>query len=317
MRKFFGEEERSAEVQKNLAPAFDLAEALFNFWLMQEKDEHVDKSTLPPLTKYLAMMLDVQACRLFRSVVAECRRSEGFTASILSRSLFETILGVAFLLMKRVRIIVDPKLPSGTAGALKFDAKASSRGVKPGRKDALSRELRANLYYAHSLFEDQERSIQRVGKFPGNKWRVKRLLKAIDPGLIAEQEKAIGPEWSYILRHRPHSYSGLSVEDLARVLHKSFSAWYETIYRFQSRAVHANDPLTHVEISDGITLKAMYLSSDLQVYESLRTAITMFFVHIGLLHRNIGFGPQVNIACDSFKRKFDRLSWRRAACHGQ
>ena len=46
------------------------------------------------------------------------------------------------------------------------------------------------------------------------------------------------------------------------------------------------------------------------VYESLRTAITMFLAYISLLRQNIGFGPDLDIAYDSFKRKFDRLSLR-------
>src|SRR5262249_40255969 len=114
MRGFPLEQKRSSEVQKNLASAFDLSEAMFNFWLVQEKDHWIGKSTLPPLAIYLAMMMDVQACRLFRSVIEECRRCEAFSASILSRALFETILGDGFLLMKRVRIIVEPKGTPGT-----------------------------------------------------------------------------------------------------------------------------------------------------------------------------------------------------------
>jgi hypothetical protein len=308
MREFPGERQRSAEVQRNLAPAFDLAEAVFNFWLIQEKDKWIAKSTLPPLGIHLAMMLDVQACRLFRSIIEESRRCEGFNARILSRSLFETVLGVGFLLMKRVRIAVDPTGPSGTPGAQKFVAKASSKRVKPGRKHELSREFRAKLYYTHSLIQ-LERGIERVGKFPGNKQRVKRLVKSLDPCLITNHEKEIGPQWSYILRHRPHTYSGLSVEDLAKVLHNSLTRWYEVIYHFQSRAVHANDPLKHIDVSDGNTAKALFLSSDSQVYENLRIATTLFLVHIRLLHENIGFGPDTEIAYDSLKRKFDRLSW--------
>jgi len=188
MRELPLEQKRSAEVQKNLASAFDLAEAMFNFWLVQEKDHWIGKSTARPLAIHLAMMLDVQACRLFRSVIEQCRRCEGFSASILSRSLFETILGDAFLLMERVRIIVEPKGPVGTPDALKFHAKVLSKGVKRSRKHELSREFRANLYLAHAFFQDQERGIERVSKFPGNKRKAGRLKKSIDPGVVANYE---------------------------------------------------------------------------------------------------------------------------------
>jgi hypothetical protein len=106
MHEFAGEQKRSAEVQKNLCALFSLAESLFNFWLDQDKDKWAAK--IPIESGNLALILDVQACRLFRSVVEECRRCEAFNASILARTLFENTLGVAFLLKKDVRIIVEP-----------------------------------------------------------------------------------------------------------------------------------------------------------------------------------------------------------------
>jgi hypothetical protein len=251
MHTFRNEEQRAAEVRARLAPAFELAEGLFNFWLTAEKDSWIAKSTLSPLSLHLAMLLDVQALRLFRSVIEQSRRCEGFCATILSRSLYESVLGVAFLLMKRVQIIVEAKGPAGTPGAKAFQAKASSKGIKPTRKDSLSHELRANLYYMHAFIQQRERALEIIGRYPGNKRRVKRLEKTLDRSVIVEQEKAIGPAWSYILRHQPHTYSGLTIEELAKVLHKSLFRWRHTVYPFQSRAVHANDPFKHVEMAPG------------------------------------------------------------------
>ncbi len=314
MHQFPGEKKRAAEVQEKLADAFNLAEALFNFWLTAEKDEWIAKSTLPTAGIHLSMMLDVQALRLFRSVIEQCRRCEGFNASILARSLYESVLGVGFLLVEDLRIIVEPIVSRGPPAAASptasgYRAKFRSKGVKRTAKHRLSRELRANLYYAHSLFQDQERGLEILERVPRYKKKVKELKKTIDIALIAEKDKEIGPEWSYILRHHPHTYSGLSVADLARVLDQSLSWWQQIIYPFQSRAVHANDPLKHIEISAEHRMRASFLSTNSQVYESLRTAITMFFVHIRILHENIGFGTDVDIAYSSLKRKFDQLSW--------
>jgi hypothetical protein len=99
------------------------------------------------------------------------------------------------------------------------------------------------------------------------------------------------------------------VELLAKALHRKFHQWYETIYHFQSRPAHANEPLKHVDMADQKTMRAMYLSSDGQVYESLRTAMTIYLIHIGILHKHIAFGPDVDVAYDSLKRKFHRLQW--------
>jgi hypothetical protein len=313
MIRFPNEHERSAEVRKNLASAFDLAEALLGFWYRQPKDAWIAKTTISWRAANLAMILDVQACRLLRSVIEECQRCEGHNASILARSLFETVLAVAFLLIEDVRIIVAEIQPKGgqtsPQAQPKFCAKASSKGVRRTKKHRLSRELRADLYAAHQFFRLSGRDIDSVDKHAGQKRRATTLRKSVDPVLVVECEKGIGPEWTYILRHHPHTYSGLKIEDLAKVLGKSFQSWYETIYHFQSLPVHAADLLKHIDLVDANTARPKFLSWDAQVYYALRTAITMFLVHILLLHGNIGFGPDVDTAYDSFKRKIDRLSY--------
>jgi hypothetical protein len=197
----------------------------------------------------------------------------------------------------------------GTPLALKFEAKVRSKGSKRTRKHLLSREFRAELYYTHSFFQLHEKGIQCLSKFPHAKRRAEKLKNETDPKVIAEYEKGIGPKWTYVLRHAPHTYSGLNVKELSEVLGRPFLQWYETMYHFQSRAVHANDPLKFADITDSKSVTAMFISSDAHVYESLRVALTLLLVHIRLLHEHIGFGTDVDTAYASLKLKYDRLSW--------
>jgi hypothetical protein len=307
MQQFPDEEKRSVEVGRSLTEAFDLAEAMVNVWLTLEKDKCCLKSTLPSQTLLFAIALAVQACRLFRSVIEECKRCEAYSASILTRSIYETVLGDAFILARRLRIIVEPRGPAGTPGAAKFDAKASSKTATASQKRWLSREFRAKLYLAHSFFEQETRAIEKIGKFPGQKRHAAKLKKMVDPATVAHYENAIGPEWTYILRSS-HSYSGLKVEPLTKVLHKELTRWYETIYHFQSRDTHGSNPLQHVDFTE-TTITAKWLSTDAQEYPVLRAAIGMFFAHMHLLHENIGFGTEADSALHSLRRKFKLLSF--------
>src|SRR5947207_2628309 len=102
MYPFPGEEARLAELGTTLARPFDLAEAIYNSWLTHEKDKWVRQSKLPYVSVMLAMLLNVQACRMYRSVVELCRRGEALNAAILARTLFETVLGEVFILARRV-----------------------------------------------------------------------------------------------------------------------------------------------------------------------------------------------------------------------
>jgi hypothetical protein len=211
MHQFPAEDARSAEVQENLAELFNLAESSFNYWLDQDKNKW--KADVPMLTANLALTLDVQGLRLYRSIIQDCKRAEAFTGSILTRTLFENVLAVLFLLKKDVRIVVEP-IKGTPAGAtpVKFSAKLKSKITRRTAKHRLSRELRANLFMAHDYLSLECQHIESLGKSPGMYHKAKQLKKSVDPALVAEYEHEIGPAWSYILR-KSNYYSGLSVKD--------------------------------------------------------------------------------------------------------
>jgi hypothetical protein len=307
MHQFPNEHGGSAEVQQNLADLFDLAESLFNYWLDQDKNHW--RASVPTHSANLALILDVQALRLFRSIVHDCRRAEAFTASILTRTLFETVLAVLFLLKKDVRIIVEPVYPKGSphrTTPIGYAAKPRSRNTKRTAKHRLSRELRAILFTAHYYFTLEGRHIERLGKSLGMYHKAKQLKNSVDPTVAAEYEHEIGPEWKHILRHS-HSYSGLKIEELAAVLDKSLARWYSTVYHFQSCDAHAANSLQHLAMHDGISLKAVYISHDQAVYQSLRAAIGIFFTHMQILDQNLDFGTDASTAFDSLTRKYCRV----------
>ncbi len=303
MHQLPGEQNRSAELQGNLADLFNLAESLFNYWLGQDKNSW--RAGVPMEAANLALILDVQAVRLFRSIVEDCKRAEAFTASILTRTLFETVLAVLFLLKKDVRIIVEPVYPKGAPRGttpIGYAAKPRSKNTKRTAKHRLSRKLRATLFMAKSYFTLEGRHIESLSKYPGMTNKAKQLKKSVDPGIAAEYEHEIGSQWTSVLR-RSDSYSGLSIENLAAVLDKSLARWYRTVYHFQSCDSHAVNALQHLDLHNATTCKAIYVSPDSAVYQSLRAAVGMFFVHMRILHDNLDFGPDASIAFASLTRK--------------
>jgi hypothetical protein len=259
------------------------------------------------LTANLALTLDVQALRLFRSIIQDCKRAEAFTASILTRTLFENLLAVLFLLKKDVRIMVEPTkgTPPGTT-PIKFAAKLKSKTTRRTAKHRLPRELRANLFMAHYYFTLEGQHMESLGKSPVMYHKAKQLKKSVDPAVAAEYEREIGSAWSYILRNSNY-YSGLSVKDLAQVLDKSLLRWYDTVYHFQSCDGHAMNLLQHLTIQDGTSVKAVYASTDDAVNQTLRAAIGMFLTHIQILHQNLDFGTDASTAFASLTKEHHRL----------
>jgi hypothetical protein len=308
MLSFPNEEERSATVQRSLAKEFDLADRAYTFWLLQLKDEWLENSKLPRHVLELAMLLNLQACRHFRSIVEHCGRCEALNANIIARSLFETVLAQQFVLGKRIRITVEPILVNGLpaqtqAGKPRFAAKVGSRNTAQAARPSLPRTLRANLYWAHVCIDDQ-RAAEKLRKVPGLKRAAVVIENGIDYSLTSAFEAKIGPQWSYILRNRPHSYSGLSVADLAKSLHSRFTMWYESIYHVQSRMAHGTDALQQLEPSSDGRPTPSCLSSEAEVEGALRSGIAMFLANLCILQNNIGFGPEVERTANTFAAEF-------------
>jgi hypothetical protein len=314
MRPFPGENERREEVANNLRGFFNVAESLHNFWLNHPKVYWIEKSKLPPLITTVAVMLDIQASRLFRSAIEECKRCQGYSANIIARSLFETVLAMRFVLARKLlRLAVDrAKTTAGTpkvdsAGNSVFYCKRVTSSTPRALIRYLSQKKRASLFLASACFKDA-RSSQKLKAIPHMRRKVRKLAQMTN-ALISSYEKAIGAEWSSILRNS-HSYSGLNVETLSKVMGKSFDRWYQLIYHFQSVNVHAGDPMRHLRRSDDEKLQVVYLSTDGEIRQALAPAITMFLIAIDTLQQSIGYGPDVDLAYASMKRRYKaQLGW--------
>lgn len=307
---FPGEEELSNDVHRFLATEFDFARRLYGYWVTHPKDIWLSKSTLPGHTLDLAMILNVQLYRQFRSVYEECSRCEAFCGSIVSRSLFETVIALLFALKPRVNIIVEPVMQNGAqiqtaSGVPKWRAKPTSAKSPRGKSNYLSREMRAHMYFAHVAFSDDTWSRKSKRK-PGLKRFGSIVARNVSPAIITHFENLIGPQWTYILKDS-HGYSGLSLATLVSVLDKRLLRWYETIYHFQSRMVHANDAMRHVKDNAHGKIEPVCLSSHIEVSATMQTAITMFLIAMILMHGEIGFGPGMGMAVDGFKKEFAQV----------
>jgi hypothetical protein len=304
--KFPDEDGRAFEVRKRLASTFDLAEDSLSYWLKQSTDEAVQKSGLPDMTRPFVLALDVQACRLLRSVLEECGRCEAHNASILARTLFETALGTAFLLFDDVRI----KTERSKKDRAKYTAVPCFNKDASTQNCMLSRERRADLYHAFIFFQVEKVGLERLGEIPENKAKIATLRAGVDPAIAAQIERNIGPGWAYIIRNGK-SFSGLTVANLAKLMGEQFLTWYRTIYHFQSLPVHAHDLFRHIDLSDDEVMKPQFLSSDKHVYEALRSAITMFLVHVRILHQNVEFGKSATEVYEALEQRHNSLEFSK------
>jgi Family of unknown function (DUF5677) len=314
MRLFPGEEDRIDEVSRHLATELEFADRLYRFWVEAPKDKWLNKSSLPETSKHLAMLLNIQVYRQFRSIVEDCRRAEAFCGNIVARSLFETTLGMLFILKPHLRIATGPFVKNGIQrtdgdGSLKYCARPLKK--REVAKGCPSRELRANIYLAHSLISGPL-LFKRMAAIPRMKRLGKAKAAAVDE-LTADLQTAyrdkIGEEWWSVIHRAPHSYSGLGVETLAGVVDRShiLVRWYETVYRAQSDIVHAADALNHGHIAEDGIFQGRYLSSDEEVCGAVQEAVMFLLICMNTCQKYISFGSGVEMALNGFLDEFHRV----------
>jgi hypothetical protein len=310
MEPFPKEAEQVDAILASLATEFDIAERLYRYWLRTPKDSRLNSSILSPHVIDVAMLLNLQALRLFRASVELCQRSEAFAAGILTRSLFETLLALFFVLKRRVCVIVEPK--RGTTTPVEYVAKLPSKKRPVTQSDWLSRDLRAWLYVAHGMYEN-ELLLDKCGKTPGLR-RVLRIKKLrTDAAQRAEIEQRIGPEWAFVLQNKS-SFSGLSVADLAAALDLKkkpvLYQWYRGVYHIHSRMAHGGSALRHAMTAGDGSIRPRLLSTQQDVHGTLQAAIAIFFLCPVTIQKEIGLGPAVGMVLDAFERQIREAAKR-------
>lgn len=314
MLKFPNEDDRTTEIQKNLSKQFGFCEHIYKFWVEAEKDEWVEKAGVHPQVCLVVGLLNVQAFRLFRAAFEECKRGEAFAARILSRSLFETVIALLFVL-KPVVCIRLKAMTKGNVRRVDEDGRPGTsvvgiRASNAKKTDRLSREFRALLYLAHAFLELEGFEKDFATTYGLKKFHRKANVR-VNQVEVKQIESEIGLEWSYVLRNRPYTYSGLNVRSLAALLDWQMLKWYDTIYGFQSRDVHAANGLDHFVFSGNRNGELNPISTDEDVLHVLQGISIQFRGLMQIMEDNIGFGAGNPSSLAWFNKEYERVFERK------
>jgi hypothetical protein len=218
--------------------------------------------------------------RRLRSIVMVSEVEYVENAEILTRCLFEGVLGERFIL--------DTPIPLAECSESLRERRQRLPVIPPGIS---KEELHTHLYNAspalrmlaaHDNSDVDERDTQRLER------------------AVSELQTTIGPEWMDVLRRPPYAYSGLNVRQLAE--NYRLSNYYESAYGVQSRTAHANDALQFVScchspesglcVSFHVSTKARYLQ---QLPLVLRLACGMFGTIVSDVVERFGLGPDTEL----------------------
>jgi hypothetical protein len=316
MRPFPDQSEQTDAIETTLSCELEFADRLYRFWSDTEKQTEVNKSKLSDEGKLIAFALDVQLSRYFFSAVEQCRRGDAMTANILARSLFETVLATLFILRPYVPIVVDvsidsyTKMPKVEKDGVTLIYSARKRGRKTKSLNAADRALRADLYYLHAML-NEPKIFERMALIPGmkrfGKAAAKRTKTAFSKMVDSYKAKVQNRWWS-VLNNHPYTYSGLTIAELAKSLHRRLDEWYKTIYHVQSGVAHSASALSCLQANEKAeTIEPRFFSPIDEIRGALQAAVMIFLISISEWHSHVGFSTGKRMVVRSLIAEFNKV----------
>lgn len=293
------------QIRINLAPQFELANRVTEYWLNLPFDELLAHCCQTETTVFVAMSLNTQASRQFRTTVELCERGEGADASVIARSLFETVVATAWALFPVVRLEPAQQRDKRTGAILTHPDGTTRYQVKVPKRDnrlathRISRHLRSSIL-AHACEVQDHNFVRSRSQVNGRKRVAQVVGRNHTPASKSAVVSEIGAEWYSVLTQSPHTYSGLTLSQLAKVLGGRLDYWYELVYPFQSRDTHSVNVLQYANATgDGGSNRSWHSVSS-YVSGVLSTAITTYLSHLDILQSNLRMGAKVQKAIQQF-----------------
>jgi len=285
--QFPDEESIRNDVARDCGDIIDLAKRVLSSWMTVGRSHGYTKSALPPEVINAAYVLDVRACRQFRSVVELCMRGEAHDASILTRTMFENLLALEFVLKPRISL------------------KPYKNRYKSKAPSSMSRLLRARLYLTYFGFQWEVLKSRNSKKARANR-RARQLASQVPKQVRDHYESLIGSVWVERFKQHPRTYSGLTVSELAQAIGPVYAIWYNVVYAIQSGDVHASNAAELLHFSE-----AIWHDMPCRVERTLRAATDMFLAGADSLHKNIGFGSAARMLLSGLDDQYRRIKEKR------
>lgn len=282
-----GQESAREAIERECGDIISLAKRALNSWTTIKRSHGYKRASLPPEVKNAAYVLDIRACRQFRSVIELCMRGEAHDASVLTRTMFENLLALEFVLKPRISL------------------KPYKQRYKRNAPSSMPRLLRARLYLTYFGFRWEVLRSRNRSK-PGARRHARRLASAVPKQILHKYESLIGSIWVKRFKRHPRTYSGLTVSELSHAIGPVYARWYNVVYAIQSGAVHASNAAELLHSID-----AIWHDAPGHVEGALTPAIDIFLAGAESLHSHIGFGSSVGMLLSGLDVEYGQIKDER------
>ncbi len=320
------ERDRIGGLYLNCGGILESAERILQRWVELRPWGQLDKQQIESeQAKRVAIAFGIQSTRLFRAVLEACTRSDAFVANINTRSQFETLLLLEFLLRPniRVRVICERNSRKKLAPPTK---QQSTHNSKDATTHELSRAMRCGMYIEFQELQETKLSQRSMNSQPSCDQTGAGRNKPF------EEEASLTPKdwmtfretevWTQIVQIMKvsNNFTGMNVKTLVELLddggNKKYTQLYDSVYFWQSSFAHGNR--MGGEMAEGInpdedTYAPFFYSSNKEVVQVLIAAVCMFRLTVTCLKRHIGYGQVstsvdgIELMCDEFIKNAGKL----------
>lgn len=266
-------------LSKQIAVASDLLE--FGLKLPAEKDLHSVKFPRDSVVTVVALF--TKAHVTFQAIVVLCADRLERPATALNRSLFETLINLAFLTRKRVTLSIFN------------DSKRTPKSPWPLHGKTLTPEFRLTLFNAWSILRD-EKSVEGWRRTPGLKQHGRRTSKR-SAQIDRSYANAIGPDWEKAIKNK-NTCVGLDIANFAASLGPVFRRWYRSVYAQDSAFIHQSDATSYLELTKDGNFAPRLFTSAKEVSGVLHRAAVLYLGCIDELNKRFRFGSMARNRID-------------------
>ena len=261
--------------KRTLAKQLTCADELLDFGMKLPTYKDLHSIKFPRDSVVTALGLLTKANVTFRAIIVLCEQGLERPATALSRSLFETLLNLAFLVRSRVSLNQFN------------DSKTKPKSPWPLHGKLLTANFRLALFNAWAILRE-EKTVAGLRRTPGLKRHGHRVSKKIAT-LERSYVDRIGSDWEKSIRNG-NTCVGMDIANFAASLGPVFRRWYRSVYATDSSFVHQTDITTYLEITADGNFAPRRFTSAKEVSGVLVRAATLFLGCLAELHKRFRFG---------------------------
>lgn len=269
------ESDAICRIERDLRDELDNAKRLLRVGL--NAPQHSAGNQVNELSRLTSQLQFVVCCRQFRSIIACAEFGDDLTIEILTRSMFEALVTMLFVLQPRVRLWKWQQVKGGSR----------KRVPVKSHGESLTPEFRAWLFRAHQEFQHHDWA-RRFSHIRGVKRAADSLRRRLGDQELKLCIDRIGVKWAEVLL-RAGAYSGLKFGELATCLHRTTSRWYKTLYSTQSSIVHATRIDRAIRMDEHGNLTTSWQGSSDQLRVALHVGAAMYYACLVVMQEHFDF----------------------------